>query len=141
MDKQPELDLAPVAKVKARQLAALRAPHSVVVDFDTGRMEEYKGTQMMLVRADVQWAVPNVQWLERLKRAMNNYQQMLDQHARERGVVQSVISTILEESRQLTDADIPKVQVQANRNGPLNVNMDDGLPWEGIPEDDDEPPF
>jgi hypothetical protein len=91
------------AGVKTRQLAVLRAPRTVVVDFDTGRLDGYRAEQTITIRPDIQWVVPNVIWLKRLKRAMVSYNQVLVRHAFERGEAQQSILKLLKESRTLAE--------------------------------------
>ena len=107
MPEQTVMNLSPVADVKARQMAALRLPRSVVLDLEAATLEELRGAQMLNVRPDIQWAVLGGDWLPRLSHALANYRAMLEQHERERRIAMSVVSSVLYESHAITEEELP----------------------------------
>jgi len=122
------------AVVKALCLQAL-TPHSVLVYYswpmnERPVVQELKGQEMWTHDPHEQWFVPNPSWLKRLQQAVANLNDMMEQHARERMAMQSVVQAILGESRQLRQDELPPRKERL-----IEVNEFENQPW-GINEDD-----
>ena len=129
-EKQQELELSAVSPVKARQMAALKAPRLVLIDTVTGEFHEVGPLQAYALRVDQLWVVPNQSWVVRIKNVLSTLNSMLEQHARERNAMLSVVDEVLSEARRADMSDVPQPEPEQPVHDPFGFDF---------PEDDEVP--